>query len=97
LPFKSIWDEQALAIIHAAGSPDPTHSHFDAMDFMEHGSPGDKDIKTDWLARHLETMARENKSPLRAVSIGTMVASSLQGSVPAIALSKLDEFRLGRQ
>jgi uncharacterized protein (DUF1501 family) len=97
LSFKKIWDARALAIIHAAGSPYPTHSHFDAMDFIEHGSPGDKTLQSGWLARHLETTGNQNQSPLRAVSIGVIVHSSLHGSVPAVALSTLDEFRLGRQ
>jgi uncharacterized protein (DUF1501 family) len=96
-PFKKLWEEGSLAIVHAAGSTDPTHSHFDAMDFMEHGSPGDKNLQTGWLARHLETTGRENGSHFRAVSIGTMRASSLDGSIPVIALSKWSEFRLGRQ
>jgi uncharacterized protein (DUF1501 family) len=95
--FKNIWDEQALAIVHAAGSPYPTHSHFDAMDFMEHGSPGDKTLQSGWLARHLETTGNQNHSPLRAVSIGTIVHSSLRGSGPAVAVSTLSEFQLGRR
>jgi len=96
-PLKNIWDEQTLAIVHAVGSPFPTHSHFDAMDFMEHGSPGDKNLQSGWLARQLETSGSQNLSPLRAVSIGTMVQSSLQGSVSAVALSSVDEFRFGRR
>src|SRR4051794_21431197 len=38
-PLKKIWDSKQLAIIHAAGSPDPTRSHFDAQDYMESGTP----------------------------------------------------------
>ena len=41
-PLKDLWDEKTLAIVHAVGSPDPTHSHFDAMDYMERGTPGDR-------------------------------------------------------
>jgi uncharacterized protein (DUF1501 family) len=39
-PFKSIYDEKQLAIIHAVGSPDSTRSHFDAQDYMESATPG---------------------------------------------------------
>src|SRR6266403_1547523 len=45
-----------LAIVHAAGSPDPTRSHFDAQDFMESGTPGLKATEDGWLNRALETM-----------------------------------------
>src|SRR2546430_8225686 len=39
-PFKPLWDSKRLAIVHAAGSPDNTRSHFDAQDYMESGTPG---------------------------------------------------------
>src|ERR1700747_1704613 len=40
--FLPLWPQRHLAIIHAAGSPDSTRSHFDAQDFMESGTPGMK-------------------------------------------------------
>jgi uncharacterized protein (DUF1501 family) len=40
--FQPLWKQKHLAIVHAAGSPDPTRSHFDAQDFMESGTPGVK-------------------------------------------------------
>ena len=94
-PLKDIWDDHALAIVHACGSPDPTHSHFDAMDFMERGTPGEKQLTSGWLARHLETAAWENQSPFRAVGIGSILQSSLRGPVPAAALQSISSFHLG--
>jgi len=38
--FKPLYDQGHLAIVHAAGSPDTTRSHFDAQDYMESGTPG---------------------------------------------------------
>src|ERR1700733_1821355 len=32
--FKPLYDQGQLAIIHAAGSPDMSRSHFDAQDYM---------------------------------------------------------------
>src|SRR5215831_18466932 len=49
-PLKPLWDSRQLAIIHAAGSPDPTRSHFDAQDFMESGTPG-RSVEDGWLNR----------------------------------------------
>ena len=40
--LKPLWDQKHLAIVHAAGSPDMSRSHFDAQDFMESGTPGVK-------------------------------------------------------
>src|SRR5438132_14191894 len=39
-PLEPLFHKNQLAIVHAAGSPDPTRSHFDAQDFMESGTPG---------------------------------------------------------
>ncbi|HEX8813549.1 MAG TPA: hypothetical protein VF742_16305, partial [Terracidiphilus sp.] len=36
--FKPLFDQGHLAVVHAAGSPDMTRSHFDAQDFMESGT-----------------------------------------------------------
>ena len=49
--FKPLWDEKHLAIVHAAGSPDNTRSHFDAQDYMESGTPGVKSTEEGWLNR----------------------------------------------
>jgi uncharacterized protein (DUF1501 family) len=39
MPF---WSQGSLAFVQAAGSPDPTRSHFDAKDNIESGTPGNK-------------------------------------------------------
>src|SRR5690349_19671295 len=51
--FKPLWDSGHLAIVHAAGSPDNTRSHFDAQDYMESGTPGVKSTEDGWLNRAL--------------------------------------------
>lgn len=96
-PLKDVWDDKGLAFIHATGSPDPTHSHFDAMDYMERGTPGDKQVGTGWLARHLQFAATENGSPFRAIGFGALLPSSLRGPIPAIALQSIADFHLGGQ
>ncbi len=83
-----------LAIVHAVGSPDPTHSHFDAMDYMERGTPGEKQLATGWIARHLMTAPWDNDSPFRAVGIGAGLQASLRGPVSAAALQSVAEFHL---
>jgi uncharacterized protein (DUF1501 family) len=92
--LKDVWDDKALAVVQATGSPDPTRSHFDAMDYMERGTPGEKQIATGWLARHLSMVANQNGSPFRAVGFGTLLPSSLRGFVPAVALQSITDFHL---
>ena len=52
-PFKPLYDQKLLAIIHAVGSPSTTRSHFDAQDYMESGTPDDKTTTDGWLNRYL--------------------------------------------
>src|ERR1700689_5983885 len=69
--FQPLWQQGHLAIVHAAGSPDTTRSHFDAQDFMESGTPGVKATDDGWLNRSLRNLppARQN-SPFRAIALG---------------------------
>jgi uncharacterized protein (DUF1501 family) len=57
--FQSLWQQRHLAIVHAAGSPDVTRSHFDAQDFMETGTPGIKSTEDGWLNRSLRNLPRD--------------------------------------
>ena len=93
-PLKDIWDESGLAIVHAVGSPDPTHSHFDAMDYMERGTPGEKTISTGWIGRHLKTAPWQNDSPFRAVGMGGIMQASLRGPVSVTTLQSIADFHL---
>ena len=68
-PFKPLWDQKHLAIVHAAGSPDNTRSHFDAQDYMESGTPGMKATEDGWLNRALSGIKEPQPSPFRAASI----------------------------
>ena len=54
--FSRLWKQGHLAIVHAAGSPDPSRSHFDAQDFMESGTPGIKATEDGWLNRTLHDL-----------------------------------------
>lgn len=92
--LKEVYDMNRLTVIHAAGSPDPTRSHFDAMEFMERGIPGDKITGTGWITRHLTTAAWQNDSPFRAIGMGAMVPASLRGTASALSLRSIADFHL---
>lgn len=97
-PLKEVYDDNALHILHAVGSPDPTRSHFDAMEYMERGIPGDKMTSTGWISRHLQTASWQNASVFRAVGIGAMLPTSLRGEFSALALRSIADFHLeGKQ
>lgn len=97
--LKPLWDAGHLAAVHACGSPDPTRSHFDAQDFMESGTPGERATTTGWLNRALAAQDAAahamHHTALRAVAMGAELPLTLQGRVPAVALRNLDRFRVG--
>jgi len=90
--LKPLYDLGHLAMVHAAGSPDMSRSHFDAQDYMESGTPGIKITSDGWLNRALKADQRKDASPFRAVALGAQVPRTLQGSVPAVAVSNLQDF-----
>lgn len=94
-PMKELFDDGALAPIHAVGSHDDTRSHFDAMDFMERGTPGQKSLDSGWIGRHLGSFTSDNDSPFRALGFGGMLQTSLRGPIPATALASIADFHLG--
>ena len=94
-PLMPLYGEGQMAFIHAIGSMDESHSHFEAMYAMERGlassAPGDA---SGWLARHLISSSVVNDSALRAVAIGGTMPDSLRGASNALALDSLDDFKL---
>jgi uncharacterized protein (DUF1501 family) len=93
-PFKELWDRKQLAIVEAAGSPDPSRSHFEAQDYMESGTPGK--TGNGWLNRALGAPGPD-ASPLRAVALANRVPRTLRGQYEAVALGNVQEFNITDQ
>jgi uncharacterized protein (DUF1501 family) len=92
--FKPMWDAKRLAIVHAAGSPNNTRSHFDAQDYMEAGTPGVKSTPDGWLNRYLQTRVDPKSSPFRGVALAQNLPRAMQGRAPALAISNLADFSI---
>jgi uncharacterized protein (DUF1501 family) len=94
-PLHNLYQAQKLAIVHAAGLTSDTRSHFDAMQFMELGTPNQKNTATGWLTRHLQTSPSISPNVLfPALSTGGSQAMSLLGTHDAVAMSDPGGFRL---
>ncbi len=91
--LKPLFDSKQLAIVHAAGSPDPTRSHFDAQDYMESGTPGNKGTVDGWMNRSLPPI-HDAVSPLRALSLGPNLPRSMRGANSAIAIDSVGNFQV---
>ena len=98
-PFQPLWEQKHLAIVHAAGSPDSTRSHFDAQDFMETGTPGVKITEDGWLNRSLRNLPASGQnvqnSPFRAIALGPSLPRILSGPQPAVAMNNINDFSVG--
>ena len=94
-PLQPLWNSRHLAVVHAAGSPDPSRSHFDAQDYMESGTPGVKATDSGWLNRTVRGLPEE-KSAFRAVAMGPSLPRILSGSEAAVAINNLNTFGVGR-
>jgi uncharacterized protein (DUF1501 family) len=92
--FEKFWQNKQLAVIHSAGSPDNTRSHFDAQDYMEAGTPGVKSTRDGWLNRILQTKPDKDASPFRAVAMTRQLPRSLYGRAPSVAMTNLADFAI---
>ena len=92
-PLKQLWDARQLAIVHAAGSPDTSRSHFDAQAFMESGTAGTT-TEDGWLNRALPKVT-QNTSPLRGVAVGATLPLALRGERSTVAVDDLAKFQIG--
>lgn len=88
-----LWKEKQLAIVHGVGSPDPTRSHFDAQDYMETGTPGQKSTPDGWLNRVSGHLGHDT-TPFRAVSMTSALPRSMYGPQPALAVTNLRNFKV---
>ncbi|MCB0036872.1 MAG: hypothetical protein KDE51_22725, partial [Anaerolineales bacterium] len=83
VPLYDLYNAQKLAFVHAAGLQSDTRSHFDAMSYMELGTPGSKATTTGWLARHLRSLGGDD-GVVPALAADSLQPQSLQGFYDAI-------------
>ena len=93
-PLLPVFQNGGMIAVHAAGSPNETRSHFEAMDFMERGTPGDYALASGWIGRHLATLNTGNTSPIRAVGWGTAVQAALRGTISPVAIQSIVDYHL---
>jgi uncharacterized protein (DUF1501 family) len=91
-PVKPLYDQGRLAVIHAVGNTGLTRSHFDAQDFMETGTPGDKSTATGWLDRSLARIP--GNEVIQAVAFSAQLPRSFLGPEPVLVGQNLSSFDL---
>jgi uncharacterized protein (DUF1501 family) len=93
--LNPLYQDGKLAVVVAAGLDEPNRSHFDAQEYMDRGTPGDRTTATGWLARHLaiaHNLPEEIVMP--SLSVGSTQSTSLLGDRDTINLNDPDSFNL---
>ena len=91
--LDTLFSADKLAIIHATGMNEDTRSHFDAMSYIENGTPGDKSTVSGWIARHLQSAPNLPTSILMpAVAMGSSAPQSFATSPEVLAMQSTDSF-----
>jgi len=94
-PLFDLYQDGKLAIVHAAGLTSDTRSHFDAMQYMELGTPGSKSSTSGWLTRHLESATNlPEEIVMPALAAGSLQPASLFGSRESIGMTSPKSFNL---
>jgi uncharacterized protein (DUF1501 family) len=93
-PLEPHFRSGALAVVHAVGSPDGTRSHFDAQDYVETGTPGQKHTEDGFLNRLLHASRAPGETSLRALAFSPSVPRMLSGGAPVVAMSSLDQLKV---
>ncbi len=91
-PLAPYFQDGRLAFIHAVGNPGLTRSHFDAQDYMESGTPGDKQTATGWLDRAIGQIP--GREVTQAVSFSAQLVRSFLGPEPVLVAQTLTSFDL---
>lgn len=91
--LRDLYNSGHLAFIHACGLDDDTRSHFDAMDYIERGTPGNKTTNSGWLTRHLQTRG-DASTLLPAIAANSAPPASLLNYAGSVAVTSPGRFNI---
>jgi uncharacterized protein (DUF1501 family) len=91
-PLHNLWKLGAFTAVPAVSTPDISRSHFQAQDCLERGGSG-TGTNEGWLDRVLDALGPG--TTFRAMGSNATVPRSLAGDQRALAIDRLERFRLG--
>jgi uncharacterized protein (DUF1501 family) len=89
-PLRDLYSEGVLALHPTIGNARLTRSHFDAQDFMDTASPGDKAVHDGWLERVARQIPGEDVMQL--VALASRTPRSVLGPHADLVLQDLASF-----
>jgi uncharacterized protein (DUF1501 family) len=92
--FKDLLDAGQLAVVEGVGYPNPTFSHFKAMDIWQSADPG-ATARDGWLGRYFESITDGGGHPLAGLSYGRRLPSAFESSQVSVpSVGSLETFAL---
>jgi uncharacterized protein (DUF1501 family) len=92
--MKSFWDQGKMAVVHGVGYPNPTFSHFKAMDIWQTANPDGK-ASEGWLAKLVKGTVDRRGHPFAGFASGGTLPPALMSPDYAVpAVSNVGNFRL---
>jgi len=88
-PLHGLYQSGKMAVVHAVGLNYDTRSHFDAMEYIELGTPGTKNTASGWITRYLQATGVSSILPALSTS---GAPSSLLNYVPTVNLNDPGDF-----
>ncbi|MGH2354523.1 MAG: DUF1501 domain-containing protein, partial [Chloroflexota bacterium] len=92
--MKALWDEGKLAIVHGVGYPNPSFSHFKAMDIWQTANPEGK-ASEGWLAKLVKGTVDRRGHPFAGFAAGSTLPPALMSpDYPIPAVDNVNTFKL---
>ncbi len=93
-PFKHLWDDGKLAIVHGCGYPKPNRSHFESMAIWHTADPKNPGQNGGWLGHYLDHLRRgTNANIMNAINIGSELPQALvNDQAPAPSIQSIEDF-----
>lgn len=100
--MKELFDDARLNIVQGVGYPNQNRSHFRSTDIWTSASPAEEFWTTGWLGRHSDVLhpgypdgyPNEDFPDPIAITIGSFVSETCQGTVSNFSLAINDPFNL---
>lgn len=74
--LKSVWDAGKLAVVQGVSYPNPSSSHFEAMDIWRSADPKGV-VRDGWLGRYLEKLESSQRKAFAGLALGNQLPGEL--------------------
>src|SRR3954453_11305878 len=82
--IKDLFDSKKMAIVEGVGYPNPTYSHFKAMDIWQAAYPQGS-LQNGWLGRYLDSLTALQGNPLPGATVGSKLPKAFYADKAAVA------------